>query len=193
MVTCVHINRRLGKKPKVPNRESKPSDHAPAPHARHDESMARDSRVASPILGFMSCPPGPAASRVQFTKGCCRAAFCRSYKLILTILRCHGNPMDPNRLRSRTHVTTFKFQDALSLKNRLRSRTCVTTFKFHTALDLKNRLRSHISVATLMMNYVLEVRLRTCIQRASSLAFVWKSILFHTYNEILRIPCLTLI
>ena len=33
--------------------------------------------------------------------------------------------MDPNRLRSRTRVTTFKFQDALGLKNRLRSRTRV--------------------------------------------------------------------
>ena len=27
----------------VPNRESKPSAHAPAPHARHDRSMARSS------------------------------------------------------------------------------------------------------------------------------------------------------
>ena len=26
-----------------PHRESKPSAHAPAPHARHDRSMARDS------------------------------------------------------------------------------------------------------------------------------------------------------
>ena len=132
------LYRRLGKKPKVPYRESKPSAHAPAPHARHDRSMARDSVVASPILGFMSCSPGPAASRVQCTKGCCRAAFCHTYKLILTILRCHGNAMDPNRLRSRTCVTTLKFQDGLSLKNRFRSRTCVTTFKFQSALDLKN-------------------------------------------------------
>ena len=51
--------------------------------------------------------------------------------------------MDPNRLRSRTRVTTFKFQDALGLKNRLRSRTRVTT---------------------LMIKYVLERRLRTCIR-----------------------------
>ena len=52
--------------------------------------------------------------------------------------------MDPNRLRSRTRVATFKFQDALGLKNRLRSRTRVTT---------------------LMIKYVLERRLRTCVQR----------------------------
>ena len=70
-----------------------------------------------------------------------------------------------NRLRPRTHVTTFKFQNALGLKNRLRSRTSVTTFKFQDALGLKTRLRSRTRVATLMITYVLETRLRTCIQR----------------------------
>ena len=73
--------------------------------------------------------------------------------------------MDPNRLRSRTRVTTFKFQDALSLKTRLRSRTRVATFKFQSALNLKNRLRSRTCVTTLAIKYVLERRLRTCIQR----------------------------
>ena len=34
----------------VPNRESKPSAHAPAPHARHDRSMARSVLVARQIL-----------------------------------------------------------------------------------------------------------------------------------------------
>ena len=53
-----------------------------------------------------------------------------------------------------------------SLKNRLRSRTHVTTFKFQSALDLANRLRSRTRVATLMIKYVLETRLRACIQRA---------------------------
>ena len=43
-----------------------------------------------------------------------------------------------------------------SLKNRLRSRTRVTTFKFQSALDLKNRLRSRTLVATLMINSVLK-------------------------------------
>ena len=47
-----------------------------------------------------------------------------------------------NRLRSRTRVTSFMFQTALSLKNRLRSRTRVTTVMFRSALSLKNRLRS---------------------------------------------------
>ena len=73
--------------------------------------------------------------------------------------------MDPNRLRSRTRVTTFKFQDALGLKNRLRSRTRVTTFKFQSALNLKNRFRSRTRVATLTTNYVLDARSRACIQR----------------------------
>ena len=73
--------------------------------------------------------------------------------------------MDPNRLRSRTYVTTFKFQNALDLKNRLRSRTRVTIFKFQNALGLKNRLRSRTHVTTLMVKYVLERRLRMCIQR----------------------------
>ena len=44
-----------------------------------------------------------------------------------------------NRLRSRTRVTSFMFQTALSLKNRLRSRTRVTTVMFQSALSLKNR------------------------------------------------------
>ena len=57
--------------------------------------------------------------------------------------------------------------------------------------SLKNRLRSRIPVAILTINYVLEARLRTYIQRAHRLAFVQKLILLHTYNEILRIPCLT--
>ena len=70
-----------------------------------------------------------------------------------------------NRLRSRTRVTTVKFQDALGLKNRFHSRTRVTTFKFQSALDLKNRLRSRTRVTTLMIKYVPERRLRTCIQR----------------------------
>ena len=61
-----------------------------------------------------------------------------------------------NRLHSRTRVTTFKFQSALNLKNRLRSRTRVTIFKFQSALDLKNRLRSRTRVATLMINRVLK-------------------------------------
>ena len=34
----------------VPNRESKPSAHASAPHARHDGSMARSVSVARQIL-----------------------------------------------------------------------------------------------------------------------------------------------
>ena len=73
--------------------------------------------------------------------------------------------MDPNRLRSRTRVATFKFQSALDLKNRLRSRTRVTIFKFQSALDLKNWLRSRTRVTTLVVKYVLDRRLRACIQR----------------------------
>ena len=53
-----------------------------------------------------------------------------------------------------------------SLKNQLRSRTRVTTFKFQSALDLKNRLRSRTRVTNLMIKYALETRLRACIQRA---------------------------
>ena len=75
-----------------------------------------------------------------------------------------------------------------SLKNRLRSRTRVTTFKFQNALDLKNRLRSRTRVATLAVTYVMEARLRACIQRGHRLAFVLQFRLLHMYNEILRIP-----
>ena len=59
-----------------------------------------------------------------------------------------------NRLRSRTRVTTFKFQSALDLKNRLRSRTRVTTFMFQSALSFKNRLRSRTRVAIPMFDNV---------------------------------------
>ena len=52
-----------------------------------------------------------------------------------------------------------------SLKNRLRSRTRVATFKFQSALDLKNWLCSRTRVTILMIRYVLETRLRACIQR----------------------------
>ena len=70
-----------------------------------------------------------------------------------------------NRLRSHTRVATFRFQSVLDFKNRLRSRTRVATFKFQSALDLKNRLRSRTRVTPLMIKYVLETRLRACIQR----------------------------
>ena len=53
-----------------------------------------------------------------------------------------------------------------SLKNRVHSRTRVTTIKFQSALNLKNRLRSRTRVTTSIINYVLEARLRACIQRA---------------------------
>ena len=49
----------------VPNLESKPSAHAPAPHARHDRSMARSISVASPIFEKMSSGPVTHASNVQ--------------------------------------------------------------------------------------------------------------------------------
>ena len=68
--------------------------------------------------------------------------------------------MDPNRLRSRTRVTTFKFQDALGLKNRLHSRTRVTTFKFQSALNLKNRLRSRTRVAIFKFQSALDLKNR---------------------------------
>ena len=57
-----------------------------------------------------------------------------------------------NRLRSCTHVTTFKFQSASDLNNQLRSRTVVTTFMFQSALSLKNRLRSRTRVAIPMFD-----------------------------------------
>ena len=58
-----------------------------------------------------------------------------------------------NRLRSRTCVTTFKFQSALDLKNRLRSRTRVATYMFQNAFNLKNRLRSRTRVINSTLNY----------------------------------------
>ena len=51
------------------------------------------------------------------------------------------------------------------LQNPLRSRTRVTIVMFLTARRLKNRLRSRTRVATTMINYLLEARLRACIQR----------------------------
>ena len=55
-----------------PHRESKPSAHAPAPHARHDRSMARSSLVARPILGEMSVLATPRVQRpIGIISGVC--------------------------------------------------------------------------------------------------------------------------
>ena len=55
-----------------PHRESKPSAHAPAPHARHDRSMTRSSFVARVIFEEKS---GGMVARVQrprvFISGVC--------------------------------------------------------------------------------------------------------------------------
>ena len=65
-----NVNRRLGVKDGseagVPNRESKPSAHAPAPHARHDRSMARSISVARPIFRILCSSP---SRRVQRPSG----------------------------------------------------------------------------------------------------------------------------
>ena len=60
-----------------------------------------------------------------------------------------------NRLRSRTHVATLRFQSALRLKNRLRSRTRVAILRFQNALSLRIRLRSRTRVATLRFQSAL--------------------------------------
>ena len=69
-----------------PYRESKPSAHAPAPHARHDRSMARNRSVARPILEKNPSLWETAASNVQQASSMLGAAFCHTYKLIVTIL-----------------------------------------------------------------------------------------------------------
>ena len=84
---CIRITKsEVGKKDGVPNRESKPSAHAPAPHARHDRSMARSVSVARPILHNFLPGWATAASNVQRPAPWARAAFCHTYKLILTFL-----------------------------------------------------------------------------------------------------------
>ena len=50
-----------------PHRESKPSAHAPAPHARHDRSMVRSCSVARPISQKCFLFRVSAASNVQKT------------------------------------------------------------------------------------------------------------------------------
>ena len=74
--------------------------------------------------------------------------------------------MDFN-VRATLHKHGFRELMILSsLKNWPRSRTRVATFRFQSALGLKNRLRSRTRVANLVIKYVLETRLRECIQRA---------------------------
>ena len=75
---------------------------APAPHARHDRSMARNRLVARPFSGF--CPtsssssssssPPPSVSRVPRPWACFSAAFCHTSNGILTIPRGHGEDME---------------------------------------------------------------------------------------------------
>ena len=74
------------KKPKVPTPGIQAQHPAPAPHARHDRSMARNRLVARAFSGFCTSLREGAASNVQLAKWCSRAAFCHTYKLILTIL-----------------------------------------------------------------------------------------------------------
>ena len=52
----------------------------------------------------------------------------------------------------------FKFEESARFLY-----TC-HNFEFQNALGLKNRLRSRTFVTILMITYVLETRLRTCIQ-----------------------------
>ena len=158
------VGKKDGSEAGVPNRESKPSAHAPAPHARHDRSMARSRSVGRPIFeNFLTFCPTP-ASNVHCLQGCCRAGIVCFYNGFAVDMEWTWHPNArftlqkygfrefmilsslKNRLRSRTRVATFKFQNALGLKNRLRSRTHVTTFKFLNALGLKNRLRSRTRV-----------------------------------------------
>ena len=77
--------------------------------------------------------------------------------------------MDPNRLRSRTRVTTCKFQDALSSNNRFRSRTRVTTFKFQSALNLRNRLRSRTRVKTFKFQECVGYKTKLKLEKSSGL------------------------
>ena len=95
-----HDYQRLGVKTGAERRTptGNPSPAPTHPHHTHDTTdQWREIRlVASPIFGFMSSSPGDVPSNVKFTKGCCRAAFCHTHKLILTILRFYGNPMDQN-------------------------------------------------------------------------------------------------
>ena len=116
--------RRLGKKPKVPSRESKPSAHAPAPHARHDRSMARSRSVGRPI--FEKCfPLAPTpASNVHSLQGCCRAGIACFYNGFAVDMEWTWHP------NARFTLQKYGFREFMilsSLKNRLRSRTHVTT------------------------------------------------------------------
>ena len=62
---------KTGAKRECPNRESKPSAHAPAPHARHDRSMARNRLVAKPILeNFLSLRVAPASNAQLYSSMC---------------------------------------------------------------------------------------------------------------------------
>ena len=84
-----------------PYRESKPSAHAPAPHARHDRSMARNRSVARPIWEKSLTLWATAASNVKQASSMLGAAFCHTYKLILTIL-------EPKDLGSNQNVNKTK-------------------------------------------------------------------------------------
>ena len=125
--------------------------------------MARSRSVARPILEKILPFWETAASNVQVSKVTTGARNASNYT---------GFAWDMEwtwHLNARFALQKYGFGEFMvlsSLKNRLRSRTRVTTFKFQSALDLKNRLRSRTRVTTLMFKYVLETRLRACIQRA---------------------------
>ena len=81
----------------------------------------------------------------------------------------HAKPLPQPPYQASAWSYRYGFREIMifsSSKNRLRSRTRVTTFKFQNALGLKHRLRFRTRATTLMTKNVLETRLRACIQRA---------------------------
>ena len=81
-----------------PHRESKPSAHAPAPHARHDRSMARNRSVARPILeNFLLSGRPPRPTSIGFKDVVVQESFVFS-SISSSTWRVHGSQ------RSR-HVT----------------------------------------------------------------------------------------
>lgn len=161
-----------GSKPKVPLTGIQGQHPAPAPHVRHDRSMARNRLVARAFSGFGASLCQGAASNVHWPKWCCVTRFCYTYKLILTFLEY----MESTRIRR------FEAQ----CKN---NGFAKGTFESPSTHAIRMAEYQHFAI----YNHVIWDGPVDLSSEAFWIAFVPIFISLHTCNEILRVPCLTLI
>ena len=98
------VNRKLGVKTGAERRPQpgiQAQRPAPAPHARHDRSMARSRSVARPISRILAPLRVAAASNVHWLQGCCRAGIDCFFKHFFELMESSCIPMLVSRYKIR--------------------------------------------------------------------------------------------